>query len=270
MNLPFKILSTDFDGTLHTDAEHPPVPRELQDLIASLQAKGVVWIINTGRDLPSLLESLNRANMAIWPDYVVTVEREIYCRKNASYAGMTEWNRKCREAHDEVFNQLRADLERITAWVKTRFDPVIYEDSFSPFCLIAKNNRDADEIQAYLDDYCRSVSDLAFVRNDIYARFSHVAFNKGSALAEIGRQLGVSAEQIVAAGDHLNDLPMLSRQYAGWLIAPFNAVEPVKEAVKRQQGYVSEFRYGSGLVDGLERVLGIPRLRQGELNTFST
>jgi hypothetical protein len=96
MKLPFKILSTDFDGTLHTEAENPPVPRDLQDLLASLQGRGVIWIINTGRDLPSLLETLNRAQLAVWPDYAVTVEREIYRRENTDYVGVSDWNHNCR------------------------------------------------------------------------------------------------------------------------------------------------------------------------------
>jgi haloacid dehalogenase-like hydrolase len=44
------------------------------------------------------------------------------------------------------------------------------------------------------------------------ARFSHESFNKGTALAEITRRLGLSPEAVFAAGDQLNDLPMLSRQ----------------------------------------------------------
>jgi hypothetical protein len=57
---------------------------------------------------------------------------------------------------------------------------------------------------------------------------------------------------VFAAGDHLNDLPILSRQYARWLAAPGNAVEPVKQAVRRQSGYVSGLSHGDGVADALE------------------
>jgi len=43
----------------------------------------------------------------------------------------------------------------------------------------------------------------------------HEAFNKGTALAAITRRLGLTPEAVFAAGDQLNDLPMLSRRYAG-------------------------------------------------------
>lgn len=99
------------------------------------------------------------------------------------------------------------------------------------------------------------MTELTVVRNDIYARFSHVSFNKGSALAEISRRQRVSREFVVAAGDHLNDLPMLSREYARWLIAPGNAVEEVKQSVRKQNGWVSESACGIGLAEALEKIL---------------
>lgn len=255
MKLSIQILSTDFDGTLHSDFENPPVPSALERQIENLQSLGVTWVINTGRDLSSLMEALRRARLSIWPDYVVSVEREIYRRTGSHYVGLKDWNERCRIAHDEVFLRLRQDLPQIMDWVQSRFDASVYEDTYSPFCLIAQSNADADLIHDYLNEYCDRVPNLTVVRNDVYARFSHSSYNKGSALAEIGRLLGISREHIAAAGDHLNDLPMLSIDYARWLIAPSNAVEAVKEAVRRQQGYVSHQPHGHGLADGLERVL---------------
>src|SRR6266853_2032607 len=55
--------------------------------------------------------------------------------------------------------------------------------SIRPDCLVAANNEDADAIQAFLEDYLQSMPELAFVRNGVYARFSHTAYNKGTALA---------------------------------------------------------------------------------------
>ena len=103
---------------------------------------------------------------------------------------------------------------------------------------------------------CRSVPDLAVVRNDVYARFSHAAYSKGTALAEVTRRLGLTADQVFAAGDQLNDLPMLDHRYARFLAAPQNAVPRVKEAVLRQSGYVSPLSHGNGVADALRFYLG--------------
>ena len=249
---PFKLISTDFDGTLFAEFEDPPIPRSLQELIGGFQSQGAKWIINTGRDMSSLMEALARSRISIEPDYLVLVEREIHVHEDSRYLGLEEWNSACVHAHAELFARLDQDLSRIVAWITARFHARIYADAYSPFCLIAGNNGDADLIHTYLEDYARTVPGLAIVRNDVYARFSHTDYNKGTALAELTRRLGLGPNDVFAAGDHLNDLPMLSRQYARWLAAPANAVEPVRRRVREQGGYVSEFSHGNGISDALQ------------------
>jgi len=146
------------------------------------------------------------------------------------------------------------NIEQLAGWIRQRFSATVYEDAFSPFCLIASSNGEADAIHHFLNDYCSGVPQLAVVRNDVYARFSHHAYNKGTALAELRRRLGVEVDEVFAAGDHHNDLPMLSLNLARWLAAPSNAAHAVKEAVRRQQGFVSQYPHGEGVADALEFV----------------
>ena len=62
----------------------------------------------------------------------------------------------------------------------------------------------------------------------------------------------LGAEDAVMVGDHFNDMPMLARDYAHWLVAPANAIELVKSSVRGQNGFVSKFAHGHGVADGLE------------------
>jgi hypothetical protein len=252
---PLHLLSTDFDGTLHADFENPPVPHDLQELIGDLQRQGAKWVINTGRDLASVMEGMARARLTVKPDFLVVVERDIYVHEGARYEACADWNHGCKTAHDELFARVREDVPRLVDWVSKRFRAALYEDDFSPFCLIAENNADADAIQSYLDEYCATVPSLTVVRNDIYARFSHAHYNKGTALGEIARQLNVAREHIFAAGDHMNDLPMLSGQFAGCVAAPDNAIPLVKDTVRGQDGYVSHQPWGHGVARALEHFL---------------
>ena len=75
-------------------------------------------------------------------------------------------------------------------------------------------------------------------------------------------RLGVVAGEVFAAGDHLNDLPMLQTRRARWLAAPSNAVEPVKAAVLAQQGFFSRFSHGGGVAEGLELCLHVAAGKQ--------
>jgi len=93
------------------------------------------------------------------------------------------------------------------------------------------------------------------MRKDVYSRLCHAAYSKGTALAEIARGLGITADRIFAAGDHLNDLPMLDRRIAAHLVAPANAVPEVKAAVLRQGGHVSTCPHGHAVADALRALL---------------
>jgi HAD superfamily hydrolase (TIGR01484 family) len=254
-----KIISTDFDGTLYDELATPPIPVELQELIARLQKHGVKWVINTGRDMPGLLEGLTRPDIAITPDYLVLVEREIHRREDSRYVGLTDWNDACRRSHEELFVQVRKDLPRLVSWVNSRYNATVYEDAYSPFCLTAMNNGDAEAIHQYMDDYCREVPNLKVMRNNVYARFCHSDYDKGTALTEIARLHEISPKHVFAVGDHLNDLPMLELRHAGCLAAPANALEVVKQAVRAQNGFISRLPNGHGVTESLNFFLGTPR-----------
>lgn len=252
MILPIQLISTDFDGTLFSEHEDPPIPKKLQTLLHDLQARGAKWVINTGRDMSSLMECLAHACILPRPDYLVLVEREIHFRDGSQYQGLEPWNSQCASDHAELFARVQPDLPRLAEWINARFRATVYRDDYSPFCLIAGNHGDAEVIHDYLIQYCRTVPKLSVVRNDVYARFSHEAYDKGTALAEITRQLGLSREQVFAVGDHFNDLPMLSSKHASWLAAPQNAVEAVKATVREQNGHVSDLSHGAGVAHSLE------------------
>ncbi len=248
-----RLIATDFDGTLFAEFERPPVPDALQEILAALQARGARWVINTGRDLSSLMEALGRAGLRVLPDYLVLVERELYRHDGIRYVPIEDWNQRCAAVHAELFDRVRPAVPRLTAWVRERFEATVYEDPWSPFCLIARHPEEAEVICGQLEAFCREVPGLTMVRNDVYARFSHAEFSKGTALAELTRRLGLTAMEVLAAGDHLNDLPMLRRSVARWLVCPANAVPAVREQVRREGGEVSPHPHGHALAAALSR-----------------
>jgi hydroxymethylpyrimidine pyrophosphatase-like HAD family hydrolase len=204
------------------------------------------------------MEALARCRLAVKPDFVVVVEREIYQHQDSSYSEVEDWNQECRQAHQELFEAVTPDLPEIIEWVGRSFKATTYEDSYSPFCLVAESNEEADGICAGLREYCESIPHLSLVRNDVYARLSHDSFNKGTSLARIARQLNAPVESVLAAGDHYNDLPMLQRKFAARLAAPENAISAVKDQVRREGGYVSSLSQGHGVADAIHFYLGHP------------
>lgn len=255
MPTPLQLISTDFDGTLHSDFTEPRVPIALQEKLAQLQAEGATWLINTGRELAELSDGLAQADLSVHPDYVVAVEREIFRCAGDEFIPLTDWNEQCAATQNAIFEKNRARLPELFEWVNEHFDAQVYEDPWSPFCLIARNNADADVIQQRVNDHFADEPLLACVRNDIYARLSHTDYTKGTAMAEVARRLNIPREGIFAAGDHWNDLAMLQCDLAQWLVAPANAITEVLEHVRAQGGYVAESKYGEGVLEGIEWAL---------------
>ncbi|MBX3747348.1 MAG: HAD family phosphatase [Verrucomicrobiae bacterium] len=253
--MPIRLISTDFDGTLFAEFENPPIPPSLLHLLAEQQRQGVTWVINTGRDLGSLLETLARAEPRVHPDALILVEREIYVRQDARYVPVQPWNDACTEDHRVLFRRVAPGLPPLLARLGAAHPATFYEDAFSPLCVLAETTRAADAVQAELDAYAATVPDLTVVRNDVYIRFAHGGYNKGTALTELGRRLGIGPGETVAAGDHYNDLPMLDPVRARWLVAPANAIAPVQRQVREAGGHISARLNGGGVEEGLRRWL---------------
>jgi len=220
MILPIQLISTDFDGTLFSEHEDPPNPQEVADTPTRFAGARCEVGHHTGRDMSSLMEALPMPCILPRPDYLVLVEREIHVRDGLQYQSLEPWNSQCASDHAELFARSSRTCHVWQNGSTCAFAPRSIKTTIHPFCLIAGNHRDADVIHDYLIQYCLTVPKLTVVRNDVYARFSHEAYDKGTALAEITRHLGLSRAQVFAAGDHFNDLPMLSSKHASWLAAP--------------------------------------------------
>lgn len=260
MAIPFKLIVTDFDGTIFQEFENPPIPLPFQEKVIELQKNNVKWVINTGRDLTGVLELLARSHAKVYPDYIVAVEREIYTRVKENYEPAHEWNSICKIKHDKLFKKVRPYLDELTGFINKNFSAKLYSDAYSPLCIIAENNGEMDKICDYLNTFCKTtIPNLTVMRNDVYARFCHKDFNKGSATKEISRLLNLTSDDVFAAGDHLNDLDMLDKNIAKYLAAPANALEPVKNQVLVNGGYVSSLPSGYGVLDSIEYFLKISK-----------
>lgn len=252
-----RLVSTDFDGTIHEEFVRPGIPAALQRKISDLQKSGVTWVINTGRGMTSLMQSLEHADIEVRPDFVVLVEREIF-RRDASggYVPVEPWNTACQQDHDGLFDSLSSHMARLRTELVRDFAAEIYEDPHSPICVIAQNDLQMDTIETAIRLNLQPFPSSQVVRNSVYLRLSHHRYSKGTALAEIQRILGVTSEHTVVAGDHLNDLPMLDRSYARYLISPQNSVPTVRTRIQEQGGYLARENAGLGVLEGLH-ALGV-------------
>ena len=117
--------------------------------------------------------------------------------------------------------------------------------------MVTELDAQMDEVCLFLERERIRVPGFNFMRNTIYLRFCHEAYSKGTALGELARLTGIPREEIFAAGDHYNDLPMLDGRFAQWVACSGNAVASVKAAVTEAGGYVAKGECSAGIVEAL-------------------
>ena len=258
---PVLLISTDFDGTLVEHGNPTPFAPLLMEVLHSLRGQKVLWAINTGRTLPSLKEGLESFSLTVRPDFALTSEREVYrpTADGRDWEDFGDWNRRCAEAHRQLFEDHRATFDEMARHLEKELGArVIYEphtNGHSPkpdlAGIITETDRDMDRVVEYLDTIRQRVPQFGYQRNTIYLRFGHADYDKGVALSELGRLIGVTPDAIFAVGDHHNDIPMLNGVHAHHIACPGNAIEAVKEIVKGAGGYVAAEGYSAGVIEAL-------------------
>ena len=247
-----RLLSTDFDGTLVDHDCAPAVAPALYETLERLRRCGVAWAVNTGRDLDFILHGLSEFHFPVEPDYILTNEREIFHRnERGEWQDYGEWNRRCIDAHDSLFETESELLERVLRFAETEIrSETIYEKN-RPVGLKGADDEAIDRFIEYLHAQRAPDSLFHYQRNTVFLRFCHAHYSKGTALGELCRLTGISPHETFSVGDHHNDLSMLDGRFARWAAAPVNAIDEVKETVRKAGGYVASSRCSEGVLEAL-------------------
>jgi HAD superfamily hydrolase (TIGR01484 family) len=258
-----KLLSTDFDGTLVNHFHKPAVARGLFDTLTELRRRGVLWAVNTGRELTHIEEGLAEFHFTVEPDFVLTAEREVFHRDaHGAWQDFGDWNTRCVVAHRELFDQAGELLDDIRTFLSrhTKAHPICEGDRM--IGLATETEAEMGRVCEFLEKERLRVPGFHFMRNTIYVRFCHEDYSKGTALAELARLTGIARDEIFAAGDHYNDLPMLDGRHAAHVACPSNAVDAVKQVVRDAGGFVARRECSEGILDSLRH---FGALEKGEL-----
>jgi HAD superfamily hydrolase (TIGR01484 family) len=247
------ILCFDFDGTFIDPEGDFPLDEGLFEHIRELKAQGAVWVINTGRTLFQTLEGFQQHRLAMMPDYIIAQESELYePGKFGRWVPVGKWNAQCAQDHRKFFNSSERFFKKVRNFIETSTGAsYLPSEGGSPSGVVARTDEEMDLICEYVERERRNLSTLGYQRNSVYLRFCHVKYNKGTTLGELARLLDLPAEFIFAAGDNYNDLPMLTGEYAHATACPGNALEPVKEFVREQGGYVANEPFSRGVLEAV-------------------
>lgn len=252
-----RLLSTDFDGTL---IGHEPDARTAASLASALRAlreRGAVWAVNTGRQLWFALEGLEHARLPHDPDFVLSSEKDVYRRVgDGEWEAFGEWNAHTESRTVDLLGRAGHVLEAVRELSDADKNVEILYENGRVGGLMTADTETMDRVVEKIRSLAADVPDFSFNRNTVWMRFTHRDIHKGSALAELARLLDIPREQVLAIGDHHNDIPMLDGAAAAMVACPSNAVAEVKDVVRSAGGYISPYPWSEGVADAVRHFSG--------------
>jgi HAD superfamily hydrolase (TIGR01484 family) len=246
------LLSFDFDGTLIMHESSPVFHPEMNRMLAILKQQGAAFVINTGRNLEQTIEGIAQYGVLTQPDFIIARECDIYKPGILrSWVDFGSWNAIARK--DQLnFNQINhSALTQIQLMTHRETQANYMIDHRQEHGIIAQTEDELTHICQYIDSFKDAFPTLDYNRNSIYLRFTHHAYNKGTALRELQRLLNLTLAQTFAAGDNYNDLSMLTPTCAKMLACPVNSVPDVIQRIRSHNGFISTQQASEGMMQAL-------------------
>ena len=248
----FSVLCFDFDGTIVDPDGNCPVDPSLLEAIADLKSRSAVWVVNTGRSLFQIMEGLQHSDFSVCPDYIIAQESELYQLGDQNrWVPIGDWNVNCEKNHRKFFRKSSRTMKRIQKYIETATEASFFPADGGKSGVVARSDEEIERICNFIETERKSVPELSYQRNSVYLRFSHINYNKGTALGELGRVLGVPPEHVFAGGDNFNDLAMLDGTYARAVACLGNAVPDVKALVASRGGYLARGPFSQGCTEAV-------------------
>jgi len=265
--LPFKCSAviSDVDGTLVTDDKE--LTARTQVAVAELRASGIIFSIISSRPprgMRMLLEPLAittpmggfNGGVIATPDLTVVSEHLLSSQvarravDTLNARGVEVWVFSGQDWLSRDPDGPYVPLEKHTVG----FQPTIVEDFGSALDAAAKIvgvSKDFDLLERCERDVRGALTNGAFVVRSqrYYLDITHPLANKGVALTEIAKLLGIPLVEIATIGDGSNDVAMFER--SGLCIAMGNATPQVRQ----KADFVTGSNGDDGFAEAIERFI---------------
>ena len=273
-NLKYKLIASDFDGTL--TGKGSAVPEENMNAIRAYQAAGGMFVVATGRMFPSIMRQLPFLGLNQKGVPLVSYQGALITDSNSGEALFSAAMRR-----DTVRKIVRFCARQNYYCQFYSFDKVFVKE----YCALARGYAEYSEVadcvvvtgghEAYLDahpelEVCKVMlidlnggiaekeaklneylnGETVFCRSaDVLTECVAGSAGKGSALTWLSEYTGIPIGETLAIGDSMNDESMLKA--AGLGVAMANASEELKSAA----GYITDTNENAGLAKVIWKIL---------------
>ncbi len=239
-----RLICLDFDGTaVDYDGEkaffHPLVAQELN----RLGALGVEWCTNSGRsreDQESILRMSRSKGLGYMPSAILCSEAFIFDRiGDNQYAAREPWNSETLRTLVDFHGRVQGALQdRLESWQRQYAVEIRLGPSYTVFCVPGEEQQ-VTEFYTELSKAVSTVHDSIITRNGGWVVVLPTSMGKGNILNRYRQERGFRREEVLAVGDHLNDISMLDGNAAAWVACPADAKGPVLDTVRAARGFVA-------------------------------
>lgn len=281
-----KVIASDLDGTLF-NGEHT-LDQKTYDTIKKVQGMGIRFMIVTGRDFPSVMQTLWEYDMNC--DYIVasgaevrdsnggilksipmdrTHFKEIYetcesmgvftrfCCGGRDYAigtkdeVMKQWINEAKLFFTNASEDEITDSDMYASQMKRMKCVPSFEEFMAMDMPVFKIfiTHPEEKLIHRLDERLSNIPDIVSASSfSNNIELTHIEAQKGPVLKEYIEGLGYRMEEVMVLGDSMNDYSMISMDY-GMTVAMENGMEKIKKIAK----YITRTNDEYGVIHAIEK-----------------
>ncbi len=252
-----KLVCLDLDGTaVDFDDDHAWIADEIVELLNEIGERGAAWCTNSGRSAQNQFGLVQACRPLVnMPVALLAGERHIYWLK-PTYRPHEPFNSIMTRRMEELHPQVVAALAPYRGRLRATYTFTYEQDDDRVVGWNLADREQVPELIADLREILAGVADAQVLSNGTWVIITHVEAGKSVVLAETARQLGLSREEILAVGDQMNDVDMLTGRTAAHVGCPADASDVVKHTVRSAGGIVSDLPHTRGTADVIRRAFG--------------
>lgn len=253
-----KLFCFDLDGTALGGYEpYDQFPSEFCALLDRMNAEGIMWCTNTAWHPYAQMQLIEASPVQSRPvaligscgiDKGICVDGNAYLDAKWSY----EITSSYLDYGINIFPQIKVLLEKESDSIEWQETERYVVHLKGKGCHISKI---IDNIASH-----PLIMEKSFIQpnpdTDIFD-LCPAYLSKGNTLKRLQKELGLTPETTMVAGDDVNDLTMFRADVARYLVAPGNACEQIKKLVHENNGKTSECAYSDGIIDAIEMLKNI-------------
>jgi hydroxymethylpyrimidine pyrophosphatase-like HAD family hydrolase len=250
----YKLIITDFDGSLV--GKDLNISKENYMAISELRKLGIDITIATGRRWNSIEPFVNKLNIKL--PIILYNGAGIYdhLKDKWLYRKFLNYN-----IFLEILEFIRPLCPKVSIGVYGKDELYVGESNNIIKLFFEGKNEDLIELEKLLKTYFNDKVEI-FFSSDIYLEILPKGCSKGNAMLKLLKYLDISPKDVIAIGDHDNDIDMIKKAGLGITLSSGS------QRIKEEADYVINTGPDRSLLEIFERFI-IKDLKGGEFYDFS-